>query len=397
MNSQGNTDQQLIEYLETIPDVYIGATLPCATDERILAIVSGVIEGTPKERQNLFSVMTRQAGGILQLFGERMSMLSVRKQNPDLLACGLVAMALAKEPDERSMTMRLTLLYRSAQLLGLEADEFFKQATQCMELRSSSLGHITSFLKRTPRLKGIDGMGYREVAGPSGLVYVAGYFSSVPAGLLYENEPSIPDHLETIFSLVERGSGSTSRLESYYDIRSRIEVTPQLAGELLALLHNGSHDTRVVLSLGGLGVKEAIGVLKNQLTADTGDFLLGFKIDAALALWWLEQSPQALQFSLEAASQDPTLGVRGHVAINLRYFECCQAVKTLRDMLAGEGSFNVKYYAADSLLKLSDPAGTIELQELTTKLRSQDPQIQKELFSEIDNLIAQRPLMDCLD
>ena len=387
--------QQQIEYLENIPDTYTGAPLPCATDAKILEIVSGVINGTSDERQELYAAITKKASSSLQLFGQRMSMLSVRKKSADLLLRGMVAMTMVKKPDERSMAIRLTLLYRSAQLLGLDADEFFQQSVQYMQGISPSIGHTISFLERTPRLKGVESMGYREVDGPSGLVYVAGHLSGVPAGLLYENEPVIPDEVVTFFTDVESKSWYSPTETLYFNLRDSMEIPDRIEEQLMGLLQNGSHDARVALALGGLEVNGASEILEAHLKSDTGEFLLNFKIDAALALWWITQAPQALEFLVKASRLDQILGTGNQVAIALQYFECGQAIEALREMLDQERDFVTKDYIIDSLLVLCDPDGVVEKSTLTSKMRSRDPQVKQELFNELDDLIAQRALPDC--
>ncbi|MCD4738274.1 MAG: hypothetical protein K8R89_03320, partial [Anaerolineae bacterium] len=204
MKSQDLTyEHEQIKYLESVPDSYMQATLPCLADERIQEIVSETMNGTLEQRKEFYRTITSKASGALQLFAERMAMLSVRKNSPDLLQKGLIAMTMvnsAKPGDDRILAIRMSLLHHSAQKLGLNVEAFFEQSLQYMSGISLTAGEPAAFLRRTPKNKRIQAMGYDEIEGPSGLIYTSpASIAEISGGLLYENEPLIPDDIESFF------------------------------------------------------------------------------------------------------------------------------------------------------------------------------------------------------
>jgi len=400
MKSQDLThEHEQIKYLESVPDSYMQATLPCLADERIQEIVSETMNGTLEQRKEIYRAITSKASGALQLFAERMAMLSVRKNSPDLLRKGLVAMTMvnsAKPGDDRILAIRMSLLHHSAQKLGLNVEAFFEQSSQYMSGISLTGGAPAAFLRRTPKNKRIQAMGYDEIEGPSGLIYTSpASIAKISGGLLYENEPLIPDDVEGFFTGLGASIDNTAKIALYFDIKKNVKSQSQLEDKLVQLLQSGSHDSRVVLALGGLGVKGAVDVLRNHLSSDTGDFLGHFLIDVALALWWIEQSSQALQFIVDKLAQKTTPGIQISAVIALKYFECSEAVKALK-MALDDGTYNVRFYALKTLIALCDPS-KVAKRPLLAKMGSPIPQVQQEVLVELDNLINQRVFPDCQD
>lgn len=386
--------RELIATLESVPDSYIQAALPCPTDDRIQEVVSWTMNGSPDQRRALHQAMTAGANGTLEVFAERMATLSVRKQSPDLLLAGLVAMTMVNInllDDPRLVAIRLSLLHHSAHRLGLDVEAFFEQAAQYMSGISSMAGTTTGFLSRTAKNKRIEAMGYQEIDGPSGLIYLAGYPSGIPAGLLYQDEPLIPDDVEAFFASLGDPLDSTARLAIYFNIKQHGDSARRFEGKLLHLLNSGSHDPRVVLALGGLGARDAVDKLREHLSADTGDFLKRFRIDVAVSLWWIEPSPQALQYVIDNLLQEADWSLKTSAEIALRYFKCAEAVKALRLALEGD-RFNDRYYALKSLIAL----GGVDGQALLAKMRAPDPEAQQAFLAEVDQMIAQMDLSDCL-
>ncbi|MBN2191316.1 MAG: hypothetical protein JW751_00745 [Polyangiaceae bacterium] len=383
---------QGIRYLESIPDSYAEATLPCPTDDWIIELVAAAVHASFDQRRAIFAAMTPGANGVLQLFAERMAMLSVRKRSPELLLRGLEAMMMVSDNSvetDRCMAMRLTLLYRSAERLGLGADAFFAAAVG----HGVSDGGIPSFLEREPRNKSIDVMGYREMDGPSGLVYMGGDPSHIPAGLLFEKEPLIPPWLEQVFGTVESGDqyGPASVFASYREVRHRLAPEPIGRAEewCLWLLRNGSHDSRVALTLGGLGARGAADAFRWHLSCTWGDLLGKFLMDVAVALVWLEPSLPALRHVLSGATSAHE-SVRSHALIALRYFECGEAVRLLHAAAVNDGD----YYALESLTTLCAPSGDVDHGALFRKLRERDPAEREAATAMLHALIARRALPD---
>ena len=104
-----------------------------------------------------------------------------------------------------------------------------------------------------------------------------------------------------------------------------------------------------------------------------------FLIDVALALWWIEQSSQALQFIVDKLAQETTPRVQTSAAIALTYFECSEAVKALKMALDDE-TYSVRFYALKSLIALCDPSDKVAKRPLLAKIGSPIPQVQQEFF-----------------
>lgn len=398
MTSQNLSDEhELIKVLESVPDSYIEATLPCPTDDRIREVVSWVMDASPDQRRAVYEVMTAGASGTLEVFAERMAMLSVRRQSPDLLLVGLAAMTMTNSDrldDPRLVNIRLSLLHHSAKRLGLDVEAFFEQAVQCMRGISSMAGTALSFLDRTPKNKRIEAMGYQEFDGPSGLIYVGGSIGDIPAGLLYEAEPLIPDDVEAFFADLGDPLDSTAMLALYFDIKQHSDAS-RFEDTLLDLLNRGSHDHRVVLALGGLGTRAAVDKLKEHLSSDTGDFLKYFRLNVAVALWWIDPFPPALQYLIDSLQPEADWSLKSRAAIALQYFQCAESVRALRLALESD-RFNDRYYALMSLLTLGGGSDEIDEQMLFAKMRTPDAEAQQAFFAEVDQMIAQMDFPECL-
>ncbi len=399
MTSQNFADEhELIKVLESVPDSYIEATLPCPTDDRIQKVVSWAMDATPDQRRALHHAMTAGTNGTLEVFAERMAMLSVRKQSPDLLLSGLVAMTMTNSDrldDPRLVNIRLSLLHHSAKRLGLDVEAFFDQAAQYMRGISMMAGTTLSFLDRTPKNKRIEAMGYQEVEGPSGLIYGGGSLTGIPAGLLFEDEPLIPDDVEAFFTGLGDPLDTTAKLALYFDIKQHSDSVHQFEVKLLDLLNRGSHDHRVVLALGGLGTKAAVDKLKEHLSADTGGFLKYFRLNVAVVLWWIDPFPPALQYLIDSLQPEADWSLKTRAAIALRYFQCAEAVRALRLGVESD-RFDERYYALMSLITLDGGSDEIDEQMLFAKMRTPDAEAQQAFFAEVDQMIAQMDFPECL-
>lgn len=389
---------ELIKLLESVPDSYIQATLPCPTDDRIREVVSWTMNASPDQRRAIHQAITAGANGTLRVFAERMATLSVRKQSPDLLLSGLVAMTMVNInllDDPRLVNIRLSLLHHSAHKLGLDVEAFFEQAAHYMRGISMMAGTTLSFLDRTAKNRRIEAMGYQEIEGPSGLIYGGGSLTGIPAGLLFEDEPLIPDDVEAFFTGLGDPLDTTAMLALYFDINQHGDPASRFEGKLLDLLHSGSHDPRVVLALGGLRARAAVDKLSEHLSADTGGFLGHFRIDVAVALWWIEPLPQALQTIIDSLLQESDWNLKTSAAIALRYFECTEAVKALKLTLESD-RFDEQYYALKSLIALGSIFGEVDEKALLVKMRAPGPEARRAFLAEVDRMIARFDFPGCL-
>lgn len=90
---------------------------------------------------------------------------SVIQNSRELLVKGLYANVIeGANSDFRDNLMRLTLLYHSAIILGLDAQEEFQIVADNTEGKGKDL--IVSYIKRTPDLKTLKCMGYKTTSEP---------------------------------------------------------------------------------------------------------------------------------------------------------------------------------------------------------------------------------------
>jgi hypothetical protein len=106
---------------------------------------------------------------VLSAFAERMATLARRTGSVDRLRAGLDAMVLAHlGAADRDAVVPLALLWRSAEVLGIDPREVFLAA----ETRAGTDGGaLARFADRRPEDRGIDAMGYLEVEDEFGFHY----------------------------------------------------------------------------------------------------------------------------------------------------------------------------------------------------------------------------------
>ena len=162
---------------------YRATKLPCSVDEQALELCHVFMQGTSEQRQALFASLHESVCCTLLVFAERMSILSVREKSYDKLLAGLVALVMVDSRiDRRHMLMVLSLVYHSADKLGVEQKQLFHNVVQYSD-DGVTKDLILRFPERDPKDKRIEAMGYREIDGPNGLIYVFGN-QPIPDGLL---------------------------------------------------------------------------------------------------------------------------------------------------------------------------------------------------------------------
>lgn len=124
------------------------------------------------EKERLTAEMSAAQAGVLATYGERMASLAVRRGDRSLLISGLVALAIAygTSDDYREVLRVVPLHYRSAQLLGADPNQVFREASASVP--AASQAPLLGQLARPPEDRGIDVMGYEEGADADGFVYV---------------------------------------------------------------------------------------------------------------------------------------------------------------------------------------------------------------------------------
>lgn len=173
---------QFLDALEAEP--YWSGTLPSGEDMRIQQICDLYMQATSEQREVLTSDINRTACYNLGAFSVRMTMLSVRQNSKALLLKGLVALIMEMEwpkIDTREVLMDLSVLYHSAAKLG-NPDRLFRRAAQYAD-KERTRNLLLGYLRRSPENNKIEDMGWKEVEGPSGLIYQYGN-QPIPKGFL---------------------------------------------------------------------------------------------------------------------------------------------------------------------------------------------------------------------
>jgi hypothetical protein len=162
---------------------YRFSPLPSSADEAAIDLLGDFEEASERDQRTFVSSLEESASFALLAFAERMSMLSVRRTSENLLQLGCVAFVLSiHHIDPRMGLMIISLLHRSAEKLGVSPDPLFRSALKyAVDPAVSEL--ILSFLARDPKKKDIRAMGFKEVDGPSGLIYWQGGPRPIPEGL----------------------------------------------------------------------------------------------------------------------------------------------------------------------------------------------------------------------
>ncbi|MEO8052900.1 MAG: hypothetical protein ABI833_21015 [Acidobacteriota bacterium] len=85
-----------------------------------------VTEDSPSERACVVSKLTPDALGILLTFASSTAVLAVRRKSPELIAQGLIALAIMGDlGDVRDQCFYLAALHHSAMKLGIETSKLF--------------------------------------------------------------------------------------------------------------------------------------------------------------------------------------------------------------------------------------------------------------------------------
>jgi hypothetical protein len=107
----------------------------------------------------------------LNVFAYRMSMLARRSQDQMMLGDALTALLIIAHRDDRyGWLMTLSLAYRSAESLEGALGLFEQTARYACDTESAQL--LLGFLVRASQEKRIEAMGFREVVGRNGIVYL---------------------------------------------------------------------------------------------------------------------------------------------------------------------------------------------------------------------------------
>jgi hypothetical protein len=167
------------------PEDYHFSKLSNEDDETITEICKILSSVEEDCRRDFAKVLDKDSRVLLAMFAERMAMLSIREGSIDRLLHGLVALsALDYYEDFHAVNMILSILYASATRLNADSEKLF-QAVGAMAVDEGIRKIIQQFPMRDLRSRSIEAMGYHEIAGPSGTIFLFGSWLSkgIPDGL----------------------------------------------------------------------------------------------------------------------------------------------------------------------------------------------------------------------
>lgn len=147
---------------------YLRSNMPSKHDDQISVRVDSLrSEGDYASAE---AVLRGIRPNLLPAFAERMSILAVRENDRGRIITGLRAVVLASliNPD-RELVIPLSLLWNSAQLIGVSPENAFK------EVRSTSGVYgtlLSSFASRIPSERSIGAMRYSTAGQGESFVYV---------------------------------------------------------------------------------------------------------------------------------------------------------------------------------------------------------------------------------
>ncbi|MEA2646376.1 MAG: hypothetical protein QOE92_1459 [Chloroflexota bacterium] len=151
--------------------VYVQEPAPSATDEQLLAICQAVNAAGPERGRAFAEQLNEHRRVIIGMFGSRAPTLVLGPDRADeerqeLLACGLVAEALANlgYPDFRDVLVGLALHHECARRLKLDPSEVFDDAARYADEETAALMRI--FGRR--RDVTLQRFGWREIPTPGG-------------------------------------------------------------------------------------------------------------------------------------------------------------------------------------------------------------------------------------
>ncbi len=142
--------------------------LPCPLDDEISEIVNAFLQAAPAEREAAYGKVNRSS--LFLGFSERMAILAVRKNSERPLFEGLIAHVIEDfRFDARENLVRLSLLYHSASKIGLDPIALFDRAAALATPKAAK--YIRDFARRSPELRRIEAMRFRETITPEGFSY----------------------------------------------------------------------------------------------------------------------------------------------------------------------------------------------------------------------------------
>lgn len=172
--------QWITQYDYSAIERYLESPLPTEMDRTFSHLTELYRQADADSRCAASESLDENRSAWLNVFAYRMAMLAVRQQSLDLLTDVLTALLIVARRDERhNFLMTLSVAYHSAAKLG-NPDMLFQDAAQyACDTESAKL--LSGFLERAPQDKRIENMGFQEIMGLNGIIYLRAN-QEVPAG-----------------------------------------------------------------------------------------------------------------------------------------------------------------------------------------------------------------------
>ncbi len=167
MNLNSNM-KQIIELLNSEKlGGYAQSPLPSDIDKKFIEIVRIFVKLPPDEREATRRHFSSDDPWPLLAFAERMANLAVRELSADSVMDGLIALAIEScRYDQRETLLILSLLYDSAEKIGMNGSEALKRAalfatTECAQT-------LEQYARKPATIRS---MGYEEMETSTGFAY----------------------------------------------------------------------------------------------------------------------------------------------------------------------------------------------------------------------------------
>lgn len=184
-----NQSSEIITYLLRLTErdmekmrSYYESTPPDALDREFAVVCQQFREADLQLHELMMDSLDESRCGWLRIFAVRMATVGARNKSKGMVLDALTALMLTvKRSEIYYPLMDLSVVYRSASLIG-NPDEIFREAA-ALEPNAEAQGLALDWLKRSPHQQRLEAMGYREVDGPHGVIFVR-MGQPIPKGLL---------------------------------------------------------------------------------------------------------------------------------------------------------------------------------------------------------------------
>jgi hypothetical protein len=145
--------------------------LPAEVNESVERAIDAFASAGPKEREEIVARVERTFAFIFDRYARLASVEAVRRNNPGLLARGLIALAIEDaKPDWRDTLQYLAFIYRSACKLNIDPSKLFHETGQIALPPFRRL--LEGFLGRDEDARTIESFHWKETGEADAFAYV---------------------------------------------------------------------------------------------------------------------------------------------------------------------------------------------------------------------------------